>query len=126
MSNYTETAVANASKECLASQKEGSGYEEFIVKQLSSELAERIMRVLEYEKEIVVSQSDLRVSEFTPTNSVEYRRQIIWSPLVRCKDCKWYKRKYPWNGNIYECSYLEAPMDDDDFCSWGERREDER
>ena len=46
--------------------------------------------------------------------------------VVRCKDCKWYKRKYPWNGNIYECSYLEAPMDDDDFCSWGERREDER
>ena len=45
--------------------------------------------------------------------------------IVRCKDCKWYKRKYPWNG-IYECSYLEAPMDDDDFCSWGERREDER
>ena len=41
--------------------------------------------------------------------------------VVRCKDCKWYKRK---NGNIYECSYLEAPMDDDDFCSWGERRED--
>ena len=46
--------------------------------------------------------------------------------IVRCRACKWYKRKYPWNGNIYECSYLEAPMDDDDFCSWGERREDER
>jgi len=46
--------------------------------------------------------------------------------VVRCKDCKWYKRKYPWNGNIYECTYLDAPMDDDGFCSWGERREDER
>jgi len=45
--------------------------------------------------------------------------------VVRCKDCKWYKRKYPWNGNIYECSYLEAPMDDNDYCSWGERRENE-
>lgn len=44
--------------------------------------------------------------------------------IVRCKDCKWYERKYPWNGNIYECSYLEAPMDDNDYCSWGERRED--
>ena len=57
------------------------------------------------------------VEQFAPTvDAVE---------VVRCKDCKWYKRKYPWNG-IYECSYLEAPMDDDDFCSWGERREDER
>lgn len=44
--------------------------------------------------------------------------------VVRCKDCKWYERRYPWNGNSYECSYLEAPMDDNDFCSWGERRED--
>ena len=44
--------------------------------------------------------------------------------IVRCKDCKWYERKYPWNGNSYECSYLEAPMDDNDFCSWGERKED--
>lgn len=44
--------------------------------------------------------------------------------IVRCKDCKWYERRYPWNGNSYECSYLEAPMDDNDFCSWGERRED--
>ena len=55
---------------------------------------------------------------------VVFAKEIRRMPeIVRCKDCKWYKRKY---GNIYECSYLEAPMDDDDFCSWGERREDER
>lgn len=45
--------------------------------------------------------------------------------VVRCKDCKWYERKYPWNNHVYECSYLEAPMDDNDFCSWGERREEQ-
>ena len=44
--------------------------------------------------------------------------------VVRCKDCKWYERKYPWNGHVYECSYLEYPMDDNDYCSLGERRED--
>lgn len=47
-------------------------------------------------------------------------------PVVRCKDCKWYERKYPWNGHIYECSYLEAPMDDNDYCSLGERRKDDK
>lgn len=45
-------------------------------------------------------------------------------PVVRCKDCKWYKRKYPWNAASTECSYHGAPMDDNDYCSWGERRED--
>lgn len=44
--------------------------------------------------------------------------------VVRCKDCKWYERKFPWNRHSYECSYLEAPMDDNDYCSLGERRED--
>ena len=45
-------------------------------------------------------------------------------PVVRCKDCKWYERKYPWNGHVYECSYLEFPMDDNDYCSMGERKEE--
>lgn len=44
--------------------------------------------------------------------------------VVRCKDCKWYKRRFPWNAASTECSYLEAPMDDNDYCSWGERREE--
>lgn len=43
--------------------------------------------------------------------------------VVRCKDCKWYERKYSWNSHIYECSYLEAPMDNNDYCSLGEKRE---
>ena len=41
-----------------------------------------------------------------------------WSaePVVRCKDCKHY------NANHIECS--RYGLKDDDFCSWGERKED--
>ena len=47
--------------------------------------------------------------------------------VVRCKDCKWYERRYPWSGHVYyECSYIEAPMDDNDYCSLGERRENDK
>lgn len=46
--------------------------------------------------------------------------------VVRCKDCKWSESKYLWNGDPYtECSYLEIPMDDNNYCSWGERKDDE-
>ena len=56
---------------------------------------------------------------------VIFAKEIRKMPeIVRCKDCKRYERKYPWNDHIYECSYLEAPMDDNDYCSLGERRED--
>ena len=130
MSNYTETAVANVSKEYVDNQKEDSGFVEFIVKQLSSELAERIMGILEREEEIIVGQTNLRVSEFTPTNSVEYRRQIHWDSLVRCWDCKYFRDNVRQDGYLsfgldeFECKRWGRSCYPTDFCSYGERRED--
>ena len=126
MSNCKETAVFNVSKECFANQKEDSGFVEFIAKQISSELSERVMEILDREEEIIVRQSDLRVSEFVPTQSIEYRRQINWSPLVRCKDCKHnYHNMIPGGEAEHGCTKcIGLPITADFFCSWGERRED--
>lgn len=52
-----------------------------------------------------------------------YREQQ--TDLVRCKDCKHYEKHETWasctywSGNPYE----QASVIDDDFCSYGERRE---
>ena len=44
-------------------------------------------------------------------------------PVVRCKNCKWYKGNYTWNGvKVKVCvreSY-EPIRRVDDFCSYGE------
>lgn len=119
MSNYKETAVFNVSKDCIVNLKEDTGFKEYIVKHLSSELAERIMDILEREKEIIVRQSDLNVSEFIPTNSMEYRQQISWNPLVRCNDCKW------WNSDEETCIENGGLWRASDFCSLSERKENE-
>lgn len=119
MSEHKETSVIYITKEHFAHLKEDSGFGEHIVKYLSSELSERIMSILEQEKEIVVRESDVCVSEFMPTNSVEYRRQVNWSPLVRCKDCKHYDthdhRCKVWNHGVIVMG----------FCYKGEREEDD-
>ena len=47
------------------------------------------------------------------------------SPVVRCKDCKWFVKREEvckLHSNNYEPA---AQMSEDDFCSRGERREDE-
>ena len=47
--------------------------------------------------------------------------------IVRCKDCKWWKTTYSWNGNEHKVCAIEAyePLRKaEDFCSRGERRED--
>lgn len=136
MSDYKEIAAVNIPKEYLANLKADIGFGEHVVKHISSELAERIMDILEREEEIIVKQSDLRVSEFIPTESVEYRRQINWSPLVRCKDCIHKPTGSGANHDItfpkqdYKCpcrcddDWYSWMPDDDWFCANGERRED--
>ena len=48
-------------------------------------------------------------------------------PVVRCKDCKWWKTKYMRNRSERKVCVIEAyePVrNEDEYCSWAERRED--
>lgn len=122
MSDFKETAILLIPKEHLAFMKDDKGFKEYIVNRLSSELANRIMGILEREEEIIISQSDLRAREHMPTNSVEYKRQINWSPLVRCKDCKY---GIDWDGRLgceWHGFYRTEP---NWFCADGKRKDDE-
>ena len=45
--------------------------------------------------------------------------------VVRCKDCKFRKIEFGWNGKKYKmCANTDYPTDDDAYCSYAERRED--
>ena len=69
-----------------------------------------------------------------PTIEDEYKycRKIINNiptadvvEVVRCKDCKYRKIEFGWNGKRYKmCANTDYPTDDDAYCSYGERRED--
>ena len=66
---------------------------------------------------------------------IEYAiNHIIHAPtadvveVVRCRDCKWYKTNYSWNGTEHKVCVIEAyePLRKEcDFCSRGERKETE-
>lgn len=119
-----ETTVSLISKEQIDYLKDDEKFIEFIKNELTRSLSERVMRVLEAEGDIIIKKPVLRVSDYPPTHSVEYRKTLDWEPLVRCKDCKhsdhWYKDKrrcFLWH---------EAGIDvfEGGFCSYGERRDD--
>lgn len=47
-------------------------------------------------------------------------------PVVRCRDCKWWKTNYMWNGSERKVCVIEAyePVrNEDDYCSLGERKD---
>lgn len=47
--------------------------------------------------------------------------------VVRCKDCKWWKTKYMRLGERKVCviEAYEPVRNEDEYCSWAERREDD-
>lgn len=57
---------------------------------------------------------------------LDYMTPIDAVPVVRCRDCKWWS---DWGNGTGSCELSEAAMrreDATDFCSFGERRDDER
>lgn len=48
-------------------------------------------------------------------------------PVIRCKDCRWYKTNYLWNGRKQRVCVIEAyepSRKADWFCSRAERKEE--
>lgn len=49
-------------------------------------------------------------------------------PLVRCGECKYFDKSNPWHTNdgYYDCLYWRqedsAPVKEDDYCSYGQRK----
>lgn len=90
---------------------------DYIDNYLLKKLGDCVMRNLVAEGEIVVKLSELCKEEFTPTNSIQLKRQIAWKPLVRCGECKHRDSEF--------CQIRESMygIKDNDFCSYGERKE---
>ena len=71
------------------------------------------------EKGTKMTEKDLMIQELRRENA-ELRARM---PVVRCKDCKY---RFKNNGHSKDgCPIIDANiwMDDDDFCSHGERKE---
>ena len=107
MRMYKETAVRLVPKEHQI-LKDDNGFVRHIVHDISEDLAERVISILDEEGEIVVRQFDLRMEEQKMLNRVEYRQNIMWSPLVRCKDCKWKPSNMGCNVDVEK---LDFPLD---------------
>ena len=135
MKENKETCVLLVSKyenEFLADNK---GFLDHIIERMSMELARRVMEILNTEGEIIVKQSDLRVSDYMPPDSIEYRKQIVWSKLVQCKYCKYFdgqelcNRHFIFVGNDTSFFCKDGKWKDDpshpfaDDVMMGERRE---
>lgn len=63
---------------------------------------------------------EIIVKEFHNEKGLLTRREI-GEELIRCKDCKYYQGMVFKNGI---CKLNSISMDEDDYCSYGERKED--
>lgn len=117
-----ETTVSLIPKEEIAFLKEDKKFTEFIINELTKQISDRLIQILETNDEIIIKKPVLRVSEYWPTYSVEYRKSVDWEPLVRCKDCKQHEDEEP--GMVYCPIIVGGWVSKDFFCKWGKRREE--
>lgn len=55
---------------------------------------------------------------------INMMESVDTEPVVRCKECNWFERNNTKKGEVLYCYYHEMNIKEDDFCSWGEVRED--
>ena len=124
---YKETAVYNIPKEDYHSLElvKNVSFKEFISKVLSNELFDKLKMALDSEDEIIASKMDLKVSENLYINSIEYRGQLNWEPLVRCKNCAHYKGDYLYNlgHEVGGCEFLHRDVPANGQCYRGIKKE---
>lgn len=72
---------------------------------------------------------DEHLFEFVPKEFIDNAPTADVVEVVRCKDCTWWKSIFSWNGKEHKVCVRESAepsRESDDYCSYGERREDER
>ena len=92
------------------------GFVDVINNYLLNQLGDCVMKNLVAEGEIVVKLLELSKEEYTPTNSIQLKRQIAWKSLTRCKECIHHD-----DGLCHRPKWSFA-VEPTDFCSYGERR----
>ena len=118
-----ETIVSLIPKEEIVYYGKDITFIDFITNNLTKAISERIVQILDTSDDIIIKKPVLRVSEYQPTNSVEYRKTFDWKPLVRCKDCENYQTEWdPSVPGTHYCAVMDGMMKPNDFCSYAERR----
>lgn len=114
-----EMAEVMVSKEAFVFAKDDKNYFDFISRETERRLMDRLASILKESGEVVVKMSDLRLNEVRELCSVQFRRQIKWSKIVRCRDCK-HRDK---GGFCQGRGYPEQLVPDDGYCDKGDRKE---
>lgn len=84
------------------------------------ELCKKIADIVANGEEYIFRMTPNDIMENPYTNSMQYQRYVLYEPLIRCKDCRWWQDDYmgTWCCRLSGVRGTNA----DDFCSWGERK----
>ncbi|MBO7449765.1 MAG: hypothetical protein J6U54_05290 [Clostridiales bacterium] len=139
---HKESVARLVTKEDLAVFKDNNLFFSSMQNAFSHELAHNLIGILETNHEIAVKLSDIRTFDVPHINAVEYKQQLEWTTITKCKDCKHRPKiaeghdanDYTNSGfaldfpNDFKCPcrcedpYYSWMPDDNWFCANGERK----
>lgn len=85
-----------------------------------------MIRYIDADALLLDIQQGIKFGQLTVCEIINEQPTADVAEVVRCKDCKFRKIEFGWNGKKYKmCTNTDYLTDDDAYCSYGERREDE-
>ena len=100
------------------------GFLEHILADLSLELSDRIMAVLDSQEVVIMKKPNVETQNNYKTCQVEFTESVEWMPLVRCADCKECEKRETANYLPFLfCGLNQHSVSYDGFCCWGRREE---
>lgn len=97
---------------------------DYISTSLRQQMADHIFGLLQQDDAICIQRSEMTMHNDDARKMVSFEETLRVRPLVLCKDCKWFVKS---EGVCYLLSNNYEPtvdVDEDDFCSRGERKEE--
>lgn len=123
MSKSTRMAITRAlTKKEIATF--GQSIVDFTEDDMIKVIGRKMADILLCQNEIIVSNRGVIQTENELLQAIEFRHEIEWQPLVRCKNCAWAEEVGP---KLYLChnkgvQIVRDYVDPDWFCGDGKRR----
>lgn len=109
---------------------DGEGFDEglmsYVIKRLSEKAGIAIADMISDGSEYIVKAMPETLTEKPEFLAVEVRKEIAVKRLVRCGECR--KNAFTFGADLKglcHCDLFECTMKNDDFCSYGERKDGE-
>lgn len=113
--------MTNYNAKCLVPLEAPTDALQYAINRTAREVVDRVIGEIRSKGCCIIRMEERQYDE-QMMNSIAVCCRIYIDELVRCKDCR-HRYEEGDNTHYYWCRLNDRPIDNTDYCAWGERKE---